>query len=85
MLAATVREGLAAEGRQHLTAQVDDLVVGAWCLCGDDFCQTFDTGARSDQGDPHMVEVDVPEGMLFVHLEDDRVVEIEALYMPPLA
>ena len=54
-------------------------------MCGDDFCQTFDTGTRSNESDPKTVEVDVREGMLFVHLEDDRVVEIEALYRPPVA
>ena len=80
----TVRGGLLAQERPDLAVQLDELIVGGWCLCGDSFCQTFSTEDRTAEGEPDTIEVQVPVGMLLVHLEDDRVVEIEALYYPPL-
>ena len=84
-LAAELEAVLTADHRPDLAGQVRRLVIEAWCRCGDDFCQAFETVRRPWPDDVGTLPHDTPKGMLNVDVAEGRVVGVEALFYPPLA
>ena len=83
-LAVELEAVLNADHEPELAEQVRGLVIEAWCRCGDDFCQTFETVRRPWPDDVATLPHDTPNGMLNVDVAEGRVVGVEALFYPPL-
>lgn len=83
-LAETLKTFFDDQDRTDLLAQVDTLVIGRWCICGDDFCQSFFTQHMSHDGNPDVLDYS-PAGMLIIHLSDEYITEIETIGRSPLA
>lgn len=84
-LAAELEAVLTADHEPDLAEQVHALVIEAWCRCGDDFCQTFETVRRPWPDGAGTLPHDRPNGMLNVDVAQGRVVGVEALFYPPLS
>ncbi len=70
------------EGEPELAKQLWGLPLIDRCRCGDDFCATIYTAARSDRkcGFRGNIALHPEEGSLILDLPDQRIVCIEILY-----
>lgn len=77
---------LTADDRPELARQLGTLVIRAWCNCGDDYCQTFETVPPPwPQDELETLSYDTPQGMLNVDVAEDRILGVEVLFYPPLS
>lgn len=77
---------LASDGRPVLAKAVRAAVIGSWCDCGDDFCQTSRSSRPHDPAaDLQTLSYDTPRGMVNVDVARDRILAVEALFYPPLS
>jgi hypothetical protein len=88
VFAAELVAALLAEGEDRLAEQVGRLRVVELCGCGDDFCQSFHTGANraGAHGEGHRnVWLDAPwPGYLILDVVHDEIRYVEVLYRSPL-
>lgn len=85
-LAAELASVLTADDRPELVRQVGTLVIRAWCNCGDDICQTFETVPPPWPRDKlETLSYDTPQGMLNLDVAEDRILGVEVLFYPPLS
>jgi hypothetical protein len=84
-LAAELAAVLTADDKLELALQVETLVIKAWCRCGDDFCQTFETVRLPWPTDAGTLSYDTPRGILNVDVAGDRILGVEVLFYPPLS
>jgi hypothetical protein len=82
-LALGLKRELLELGEHDLADQVDDLRVGQPCSCGDDFCQSFNTGDRepgSPYGPDHRTVPLLPDSvMVNLDVVGGRIVYVEII------